>query len=79
MLGPSTSTWDFSTLKNFPIRERLNLQFRFEAFNFPNTPRLGDPTLSWGSRDPNVPGPTFGQIRTMGAMRQLQGGLKLVF
>ncbi len=79
MLGPSTFTWDFSTLKNFPIREQVNLQFRFEAFNFPNHPRLGDPTLSWGSRDPALPGPSFGQIRSMGTMRQLQGGLKLVF
>jgi len=78
MIGPSTATWDFSTLKNFPIKEGINLQFRFEAFNFPNHPRLGDPNLSWGSREA-TPGPNFGVIRSAGTMRQLQGGLKLVF
>ena len=78
LIGPSTITWDFSTLKNFPIKEGINLQFRFEAFNFPNHPRLGDPTVTWGSRD-LLPGPNFGLIRSAGTMRQLQGGLKLVF
>jgi hypothetical protein len=79
MIGPSTVTWDFSTIKNFPIKEGIYMQFRFEAFNFPNHPRLGDPTISWGSRDAVVPGPNFGLIRSAGTMRQLQFGLKLVF
>ncbi len=78
LLGPSTVGWDFSTLKNFPIREGHDLQFRFEAFNFPNHPNLGDPNLSWGSRNP-TPGPNFGKIRSTGTMRQLQFGLKYVF
>jgi len=55
------------------------LQFRFEAFNFPNHPNLGDPTISWGSRDPAKPGPNFGLIRGTGTMRQLQFALKYVF
>jgi hypothetical protein len=79
LLGPSTITWDFSTIKNFRLAEKKELQFRFEAFNFPNHPRLGDPTISWGSRDPAKPGATFGQIRGTNSMRQLQFGLKLVF
>ncbi len=78
LLGPSTIGWDFSTLKNFPIREGHDLQFRFEAFNFPNHPNLGDPTISWGSRNP-TPGPNFGKIRGTGTMRQLQFALKYVF
>ncbi len=79
LMGPTNTTWDFSTLKNFPIHEGKELQFRFEAFNFPNHPRWGDPNLSWGSRDPAKPGPSFGQIRSSGTMRQLQLGLKLNF
>lgn len=79
LIGPSTFSWDFSTLKNFPILEGKELQFRFEAFNFPNHPRLNDPTVSWGSRDPAKPGPNFGLIRSAGAMRQLQFALKFVF
>jgi hypothetical protein len=78
LLGPTTTTWDFSTLKNFPIHEQTHLQFRFEAFNFPNHPRWGSPNVSWGSRNPQ-PGPNFGQIRSSSSMRQLQFGLKLVF
>ncbi len=79
LMGPTTTSWDFSTMKNFPIMEGRYLQFRFEAFNFPNHPRLGDPNLSWGSRDPAKPGPSFGLIRGAGTMRQLQFALKLVF
>jgi hypothetical protein len=79
LMGPSTTTWDFSTLKKFPIHERKELQFRFEAFNFPNHPRWGDPNLSWGSRDAAKPGPNFGLIRSSSSMRQLQFGLKLMF
>ena len=79
LTGPTTASWDFSTLKNFPIMEGKSLQFRFEAFNFPNHPNLGDPNLSWGSRDPAKPGPNFGLIRGAGTMRQLQFALKLVF
>jgi hypothetical protein len=79
LMGPSTASIDFSTLKNFPIREGHQLQFRFEAFNFPNHPRLGDPTISWGSRDAAKPGPNFGLIRGTQAMRQLQFALKYVF
>jgi hypothetical protein len=79
LMGPTTISWDFSTLKNFPIRERQQLQFRFEAFNFPNHPNLGGPNINWGSRDPAKPGPNFGTIRSMGTMRELQFALKFVF
>ena len=52
LTGPSTFSWDFSTLKNFPIVEGKELQFRFEAFNFPNTIcAWATRTISWGSRD----------------------------
>jgi hypothetical protein len=79
LMGPSTISWDFSTLKNFPIREGHQVQFRFEAFNFPNHPNLGNPNINWGSRDPAKPGPNFGTIRSMGTMRELQFALKFVF
>jgi len=78
LIGPSSFNWDFSTLKNFPILEGHDLQFRFEAFNFPNHPNLGSPNLVWGSRNP-TPGPNFGKIRSTGTMRQLQFALKYIF
>jgi len=54
------------------------LQFRFEAFNFPNHPNWGNPGASWG-RNRTTPNTSFGRIRSTGTMRQLQFGLKYVF
>ena len=36
IVGPGLATWDFSTLKDTRISERLNLQFRAEIFNLLN-------------------------------------------
>jgi hypothetical protein len=65
-------------LKNFRIMEGHRLQFRFEAFNFPNHPNWGSPGSSWG-RNAATPDVGFGRIRGTGTMRQLQFGLKYVF
>ncbi len=79
LVGPSQFSWDFSAIKNFTIHEEQKLQFRFEAFNFPNHPVLGNPTLVWGSST-QTPAATFGQIRsTATSMRQLQFALKYIF
>ncbi|MCC7175177.1 MAG: carboxypeptidase regulatory-like domain-containing protein [Bryobacterales bacterium] len=78
LIGPSRFNWDFSVLKNFPTFEGQNLQFRFEAFNFPNHPNWGAPGSSWG-RNAAAPEVGFGRIRSTGTMRQLQFGLKYNF
>jgi hypothetical protein len=31
--GPGTNNFDMTIFKNFPVRERANLQLRFEAYN----------------------------------------------
>ena len=71
---PGIIGWDFSLLKNFNLKsETRYLQFRFEAFNFPNHP-------NWGNPDTNVSSGNFGRITgTRSNMRQLQFGLKLNF
>src|SRR5207245_11761241 len=40
-LGPPTRTVDFSVSKNFHITERINAQFRMDAFNLFNHPQYG--------------------------------------
>ncbi|MBL8174199.1 MAG: carboxypeptidase regulatory-like domain-containing protein [Bryobacterales bacterium] len=66
-------TIDFSMFKNFTISERSKLQFRWEAFNLPNTPSFAAPnsTLDTG---------TVGRITaTSTAPRQMQIAVKLTF
>ena len=71
LISPSIFGWDFSTLKNFQIRESHTLQFRFEAFNIPNHPNWGNPDTNAGN---------FGVIGgTRGNMRNLQIALKYIF
>jgi hypothetical protein len=71
--GPDYWTTDASLRKNFPIYDRLTMQFRFEVFDFLNHP-------DWGA--PNVTPATgsFGTItgKTNDA-RQLQLALKMIF
>ena len=42
-LGPPTRTVDFSLSKNFHITERVQAQFRMDAFNLFNHPNFGGP------------------------------------
>jgi hypothetical protein len=53
-LGPPTRVVDFSISKNFRITERVNMQFRMDAFNLFNHPLYS--TLAPG----NNPGPNIG-------------------
>ena len=46
---------DLSLFRNFPITERLNLQFRAEAYNLSNTPHFANPN---GNRNSS----NFGKI-----------------
>jgi len=73
LIGPGVMNWDFSTIKNFAIRERRSLEFRFEAFNLPNHPNWGFPNAIFTSS-------SFGKITSTSTdMRELQFSLKLNF
>lgn len=73
LIGPSFKGWDFSMIKNIAIRENHSLQFRFEAFNFPNHP-------NWNAPSSNARvASTFGRVTSARSMRSLQFGLKYSF
>ncbi|HEX5875231.1 MAG TPA: TonB-dependent receptor [Pyrinomonadaceae bacterium] len=61
-----------SLVKNTALTERVNLQFRAEAFNLFNHPNFNLPDNFFGS-------PTFGRITSARDPRHIQFGLKLLF
>jgi len=76
--GPGVSNLDFSLFKNFRLTERLNLQFRAEAFNLTNTPAFNLPSAS--AQALTIGNPSFGLLTGSSVTgRQVQFGLKLEF
>ena len=72
--GPGFFDFDASLFKDFPIKERFGLQFRFEAFNVTNTPSFANPNSDLSQAG------TFGKITsTYSGARELQFALKLKF
>jgi hypothetical protein len=69
-----TPTVDFSLFKQFPIKERMRLQFRAEAFNLTNSPWFGAPGTG-------ITAANFGVVSPSQANdpRNVQLALKLVF
>ncbi|HET8924835.1 MAG TPA: carboxypeptidase regulatory-like domain-containing protein [Candidatus Acidoferrum sp.] len=77
-IGPGLVTWDFSTLKDTAIRERLTLQFRAEIFNLLNRANFNTPNLIVFT--PSGLSGTAGAITSTSTFsRQVQFGLKLVW
>ena len=70
--GPGFQNVNASLLKNTRLTERVNLQFRAEAFNLFNHPNFNLPDNFLGS-------PTFGRITSARDPRHIQFGLKLLF
>ena len=70
--GPGFQNFNVALVKNTAFSERVNLQFRAEAFNFFNHPNFNLP-------DNFLASPTFGRITSSRDPRHLQFGLKLLF
>jgi len=82
LTGPGQRNLDFSMFKNFPFRERFNVQFRWEAINSTNTPFYGDPGgIGFTNVNQLTPdGTRMGEVRGLrNPMRIMQWGLKLMF
>jgi carboxypeptidase family protein len=71
--GPGRYDVTFSVFKEFPIRERLKLQYRAEFFNLFNHPVFDLPNATIGS-------PNAGRITaTVGTPRDIQFSIRLAF
>jgi hypothetical protein len=68
-----TKQVDLTLTKNTRLVERLNLQFRAEAFNISNSPRFAPPNAAFGN-------PQFGEVSAQGNLpRIVQFGVKLIY
>jgi hypothetical protein len=79
VFGPHFRHIDVSIFKDFPVTERLNLQFRAEAFDLTNTPSY---IITSGSGSATLGNSAFGSIQnydTNYVPRELQFALKLQF
>jgi hypothetical protein len=78
MRGPGVVNADLSLFRTFKMTERINLQFRAEAFNLSNTPHFVNPNANANSS-------SFGQILAtqtadaLGRSREFRFGLRLGF
>ena len=73
LVGPRTNVFDASLLKEFPLGETRNLEFRWEVFNVTNTPEFGQPNGNFSSS-------AAGSITTLsGDPRVMQFALRLSF
>ncbi len=78
MRGPGVVNTDMSIFRTFKLMEKLNLQFRGEAFNLSNTPHFANPN---GNRNSS----NFGKILAtqssdaLGRSREFRFGLRLGF
>ena len=74
--GPGVENVNFSLFKNFPIKERLFLQFRMETYGLFNHSNFGNPAATINTS-------SFGNITSLNAMgpgsRVIQFALKLQF
>ena len=80
--GPGQRNVDYSMFKNFNFKERVNLQFRWEAFDLFNTPFFANPNgIGFSNANQITPdGTRDGEIRGLrNPMRRMQFGLKLRF
>jgi len=87
ILGFGLTQVDLSTSRKFPITERLNLQFRADAFNVLNHPNFSNPSGAFQSGAPGLQAASMlnqglaglNPLFQEGGPRSLQLSLRLVF
>jgi hypothetical protein len=69
--GPGVANMDLSIARDFQINDRFKAQFRFESFNFTNTPHFATPDNSLG--DANNVDPKTGRVTDPGSFMTITG------
>ena len=72
LVAPGLFNVDFAVFKNFVITESKRIQFRWENYNFTNTPPLNPPVSE-------VSAGNFGAITSSGLGREMQFALRFEF
>jgi hypothetical protein len=88
-VGPSYRTWDVGLFKGFHVTDRVNAEFRAQAYNVLNTPQFGNPDTdithglanAGGTQFSTAVGQAFGTINTtrFNTQRQLELAAHLNF
>ena len=80
---PGFQNWNMGLFKRIPVNERVNFQFRAEAFNIWNHPNWGGASGGASGGTPVQLDPsnasTFGKVLTKGSERNLQLSLRAEF
>jgi hypothetical protein len=78
--GPGINNWDITFFKNFPIKGRTKLQFRWEMYNALNHPQYLDvDRVARFDAQGNQVNARFGQVITARTPRIMQGSLRFTF
>ena len=78
--GPGLFNWDFGLTREFSLTKEVKLQFRFEAFNFTNTPHLDVPDGNVGDGEDFMTITGVTNLAREGIdERQFRLGLRVVF
>jgi hypothetical protein len=72
LYGPGINNWDIALMRNFPFRERLNIQLRGEFYNAFNHPNFKNPNTTLG----NV---NYGKITSDNGARVMEVALRIFF
>jgi hypothetical protein len=74
---PSVENFDLSAVKVIPVKERINVQLRLDAFNALNHPYMGPPNQNINPKAPATSSTAI--TSTIGDNRDLQAAIRVTF
>lgn len=79
--GPGVNNWDIALYKNFPLREQMRIQFRWELYNAFNHTQFEsvDTTARFDPATGEQVNSQFGQLTSARAPRYMQFALRFYF